>query len=324
MAKRINTMTADQERRIPIVRAEWIKQAERVDSDSDDAMRHAVANLYHSIGKPAPPIFIMDCPATCLLAKALIRDNIGDNIGDNLWDNLRDNLWANLRDNIGANLGANLRANLYDFATLWGAHDAGWIAFYDFPREIGIEYQSSDVARLSAIIAYAKTCGWLYAYPALALVSRRNSVLSRDERGRLHSAIGPAMAFRSGWSIHAWHGIRVPSHVIEAPDKITPVMIDAETNQEVRRVMIERYGYERYVSDGTIVHEDGTGRLIKKRNTHGDEIAVVSVVNGSKEPDGTYKRYVLSVPPEMRTACEAVAWTYGMSEQQYAKLQKRT
>jgi hypothetical protein len=142
-------------------------------------------------------------------------------------------------------------------------------------------------------------------------------------RRRLHCADGPAVVSDIE-DLYFWHGILVPRLVIEAPEKLTPQMIDDEPNQEVRRVMIERYGYERYVSDGKIVHEDKTGRLIKKRNAHGDEIAVVSVVNGSKEPDGTYRRYVLSVPPEMQTACQAVAWTYGLTEQQYAKLRVRT
>jgi hypothetical protein len=142
-------------------------------------------------------------------------------------------------------------------------------------------------------------------------------------RRRLHRADGPAVVSDIE-DLHFWHGILVPRIVIEAPHEITSQMIDDEPNAEVRRVMIERYGYERYVSDGVLAHEDATGRLIKKRNAQGDEISVVSVVNGSKEPDGTYKRYVLSVPPECKTAVEAVAWSYGMSVEEYSKLKVRT
>ena len=35
------------------------------------------------------------------------------------------------------------------------------------------------------------------------------------------------------------------------------------------------------------------------------------------EQDGTSKRYFLQVPANMRTAREAVAWTYGLPEQRY-------
>jgi hypothetical protein len=35
------------------------------------------------------------------------------------------------------------------------------------------------------------------------------------------------------------------------------------------------------------------------------------VVNSTPEQDGTYRRYLLRVPPTTRTAREAVAWTFG-------------
>ena len=52
--------------------------------------------------------------------------------------------------------------------------------------------------------------------------------------------------------------------------------------------------------------------------------AVVEVVNGSEELDGTRKRYFLSVPASCRSAIEAVAWTYGMTVKQYRQLKVRT
>jgi len=36
------------------------------------------------------------------------------------------------------------------------------------------------------------------------------------------------------------------------------------------------------------------------------------------------KHYFLQVPATMRTPREAVAWTYGLSEQEYARLRLRT
>jgi hypothetical protein len=35
------------------------------------------------------------------------------------------------------------------------------------------------------------------------------------------------------------------------------------------------------------------------------------------EPDGTRATYLLRVPPTMRTAQQAVAWTYGMAAEDY-------
>jgi len=41
------------------------------------------------------------------------------------------------------------------------------------------------------------------------------------------------------------------------------------------------------------------------------------VVNGTPDPDGSHRRYFLRVPPNVRTAHEAVAWTYGLTAREY-------
>ena len=46
---------------------------------------------------------------------------------------------------------------------------------------------------------------------------------------------------------------------------------------------------------------------------------MLEVENSTPEPDGSYKRYFLRVPPEVRTPREAVAWTFGFdAEGDYA------
>ena len=52
--------------------------------------------------------------------------------------------------------------------------------------------------------------------------------------------------------------------------------------------------------------------------------SAVEVENGSAEADGSCKRYFLRVALHMRTPREAVTWTYGLTEQQYADLELRT
>jgi hypothetical protein len=45
---------------------------------------------------------------------------------------------------------------------------------------------------------------------------------------------------------------------------------------------------------------------------------MVEVLNSTPEPDGTRRTYFLRVPPEIETAREAVAWTFGMDGAGYA------
>jgi hypothetical protein len=49
--------------------------------------------------------------------------------------------------------------------------------------------------------------------------------------------------------VYAIHGIRVPRSVVENPESITFGAIEQERNAEDRRVMLERYGWDRYLAD---------------------------------------------------------------------------
>ena len=120
--------------------------------------------------------------------------------------------------------------------------------------------------------------------------------------------------------LYFWHGVLVPAFVVVRPDWITVKHIETEENAEVRRVMIERMGYERYIleSGAQLVHSDEIGALYRKELPDDEPLVVVHVVNSTPEPDGSLKRYALRVPPDMRTAREAVAWTFGLSEEEYA------
>ena len=55
-----------------------------------------------------------------------------------------------------------------------------------------------------------------------------------------------------------------------------------------------------------------------------DKWNAVEVIDGTPGPDGQRKHYVLPVPTNLRSAREAVAWTYGLSSAQYAELNLRT
>ena len=115
----------------------------------------------------------------------------------------------------------------------------------------------------------------------------------------------------------------MPAWLVNDPGAITPEIINQEPNLEVRRCMIERIGAQTYLaaSHAQCIHRDDTGALwqqiLGSRDQHVDTVHFVEVVNGTREPDGSNKRYHLQVPPWVRTAREAVAWTYGLSEKDY-------
>ena len=67
--------------------------------------------------------------------------------------------------------------------------------------------------------------------------------------GRLHREDGPAIDLGIGERYFYWRGIEVPDWIIERPGDITAAAIRKEANAEVRRCMLERFGFGRYLRE---------------------------------------------------------------------------
>ena len=72
-----------------------------------------------------------------------------------------------------------------------------------------------------------------------------------------------------------------------------------------------------------ILHEDDFGRLWDGGlDAGGQPIRAVQVVNATPEADGSFRHYFLRVPPDVHTAREAVAWTFGLEASEYAPVKE--
>lgn len=112
-----------------------------------------------------------------------------------------------------------------------------------------------------------------------------------------------------------WRGVRVDARVAFAPETLTGAGVLAEPNTEVRRVMMERMGYARFLD------EVGAEVLDRDRDA-GGERTLVRVALGGDEPfvaisvscPSTGRQYVLRVPPTIRTARAGAAWMAGFDD----------
>jgi hypothetical protein len=172
----------------------------------------------------------------------------------------------------------------------------------------------------------ARSTGPWWAADGLAILSERPLAIHVDDAGRPHHPTGPAIVWPGGAEVYAWHGMAVDAWVIRQPETITVAAIDDAANVETRRVLVERYGEARLIREGgaELVHEDETGRLW--RRSFGTEyswprreepVVMVEVQNATLETDGSRRTYFLRVPPTVRTAREAVAWTFGLGAIEY-------
>ena len=308
-----------------------------------------------------------------------LRDQLGGQLGDQLWDQLRDQLWGQLWDQLRGQLGGQLREQLRGqlrgqvgdqlweqlweqvggqlWSQLWGQlsccwygqHDIPWIAWYEFARQVGVQLPDRLDTGLGGLRMLAGG-GWWWPYEGFVILTDRPSVVTRDERGRLHCSDGPAVAYRDGYGLWAVHGVRVPQEVIEVPETLTAGRILDEPNAEVRRVMIERHGQEKFLraAGAQVVDEDTDGlgfpRRLHRVQIPGDEnLVMVEVTNSTPEPAevagyeytgteaaiyadgwdvgivrpvrevyaaGRHKTYMLRVAPSLRTCQGAIASTW--------------
>jgi hypothetical protein len=199
-----------------------------------------------------------------------------------------------------------------------GQHDAGALALIDvLDRAVGLR----PGRPLAGQVLVGRSAGWWWPFEQVVILTERPCVLdlASDEQGRLHHPTGPVVGYPDGWAVWAWHGVRVPRQVIERPDTITVAQIRGARNLEARRVMLERYGLDRYLrdADATLVQVDEYGKLWRCELPADEPLAMVEVVNATPEPDGTHATYLLRVPPTVSSAKQAVAWTFGMLAEDY-------
>ncbi|MGA5045934.1 DUF6745 domain-containing protein [Streptomyces arboris] len=194
-----------------------------------------------------------------------------------------------------------------------GQHDAAWLAAFDGRGD-----------RLTGLAEVARNAGWWWPYERVVVISERPEVLHRDEAGRLDHGEGPALAYRDGFALYAWRGMPVPADFLAELASLTPQRIREEENAELRRVMLEYYGYDRYLTESGAepVHRDETGILWRITLEGDEDVVMVEVVNSTPEPDGTHRTYWLRVPPATRTAKDGVAWTFGLDGTAYAPVRQ--
>lgn len=128
--------------------------------------------------------------------------------------------------------------------------------------------------------------------------------------GRTSIKISPYLKVRLRWA-----GVLVPPKVVLYPEQLTVDEILDEANAEVRRVMIQVYGSERFYKEATtVIDEDtdagGARKLLRVPTTTDTDAFALHV---SVNCPSTGRNYLLRVPPHVRTCREGIAWTAGFN-----------
>jgi Domain of unknown function (DUF6745) len=243
------------------------------------------------------------------------------------WQLLSERIVTPMRTRLGADLaGGDDRsdeelapARLILLDAVHGQHDAAWLAAFADPSALAASPLAIGAEELAGIAGVARTAGWWWPYEHAVVLTERPTAVHRDNLGRLHHGDGAALSYPDGWSLYAWRGMPIPAAVAAQLPHLTVEQIREESNAEVRRVMLEHFGFERYLraSGARELGRDECGVLWRVELPEDEPLVMVEVVNSTPEPDGSRRTYFLRVPPDTRTARAGVAWTFNMPEDEY-------
>lgn len=211
------------------------------------------------------------------------------------------------------------------FATqLWGQSEIFWVGYYMVMRDVlGVTYDETNNRLLNEIYRLACSSSWWFPYAEVCVCVERPRAIHREDEV-LHCATGPAVGYEDGYGVYQWRGTRVEREWIENPKSIKPEEIIKWPNVEQRRCGIEIMGgwhnvlplLPHKVIDED--HDEMIGKLVEADiPDSGKERFIIAKC-------GTGRTISLCVPPDMKTAIEANAWTQNIPPEALRALEIRT
>jgi hypothetical protein len=192
-----------------------------------------------------------------------------------------------------------------------GSHEAFWISFYDYFKEV-VEVENLEI--IDGVSDVSKECGWVACFDKLAVICEKPLIIKMNENNLLHCENGPAIKYSDGFEVYSWNGTRVPKKFIMK--EITATDALTEENLELRRCACEILGWEAILQelDPIVINRDDDPQI--------GELVEVEIPDIGREKYlrvqcGTGRMFALPVPPDMKTALQANAWTYGLEESEY-------
>jgi hypothetical protein len=124
--------------------------------------------------------------------------------------------------------------------------------------------------------------------------------------GQLHREDGPACELADGRKKWYLNDVLVTEQIVLKPETITLAQIQESRSNEVRSIMIERYGWQRYLVDSNAKMLDKRDNVIE--NTKEALFATDSFGNRLVVTCPTGRVFTLGVPSDAKTCEEAQRW----------------
>lgn len=137
----------------------------------------------------------------------------------------------------------------------YGSFEASWLSYYTFARDVlGVELDK----RLEHFVFLSNHVSVYYLHEETKTVLFSKKPTEIHMQGDvLHNEKGPAIKFLDGFSIWAINGHHVSEQIVMRPETLTVEQINDETNADIQSIMLERFGWERYILESNAKLIDG-------------------------------------------------------------------
>lgn len=161
---------------------------------------------------------------------------------------------------------------------------------------------------------------WLQESPKLGIM-RNERIIWEDEKGEQET----------NWQ-NFFRKVKIPINDREIQQRLSDYLLLMKgeeltahdviqcRNAQIRSHLLKKFGYEKLIEElgAIILHEEGTSQLI-----HIDLGKYIEAIRLVKVQDSTTDEfYLLRVPPDMKTCNQAIAWTFGLEEDEYDPVQE--
>lgn len=268
----LETLTPEQEKMLDAVGDEYIALLHRGDEIDLEAVRPMLETIYGYYEMRLPDIEVCDSP------KAMQQRAKDAGCADAKYDAV-------------------------------GISDAEWVSQQDAYMRLGV-LTADEEKEIKRMIAFVK--GGVYdtiLCDERAFICRYPHTVKTNAAGDLHSASGPAIAWRDGVSQYSWNGVLVPAQVIDAPESMTRDDLLA-LNTEQRRAYCEHYGWDKALTKMGMELKDrwtdpGTGLAYEL--FQGADLQILRK-ESPKLQDGSQPWYAEPVHQDLNTAQAARKW----------------
>jgi hypothetical protein len=341
-------LTPEQTALIPIYREKWQQIGLSVKPIDRPQAAAAINTAYNIIDFSEPEIIFCDSPLDALLkiqplsscgevwmetAKAIrnkIHNEVYDRLREKLTRELENHIYSQLynplHDRLVSQLHLHVREEAYDrlerkltrekfmifFLKMTHNHNfivselsachGSWVDFC-----ISVLNLECDRSLYELFESLTKNCGLIYPYADKCFVCDRPRNINFDSAGLLHAAGKPAVEFVGRFNIYCYRGVRLPEIFGQiAPEAWQAKWLLRENNAEVRRVLIQAIGYQRICQELRAIELDSWQEYTLLKIDNEVDIEPIHLLKMTCPSTGHI--HVLRVPPQVRSAKEAISW----------------